>query len=788
VGEAAEQGGDEEGLSPRARRLFAARGWIALALGLSFAAALVAATGLGLDFTPQRIFESGDEEFAYLVHIQEVFGRDDNAIVVHLDAPGGLFRPERLAFLRDLHDALTQVEGVAEVDDLTTAVVLRRGMPLPTPLLPPGAELSTLDLEQARELALGSPLLVGRLVSKQADAAVLLVQIDPVRSTYDELSPVVHDVLDVLEALRRPDGLETLATGIPTVRVLIVERLIEDQLTYFPVCTLLFFFALWALFRDLRAVVVPLLAVFLSLVYTVGLLGITGENIDIINNVLPVLIFVIGISDAIHLIARYRRELSAGRPQRVALWAAVRHLAVACFLTSVTTAAGFASLGVAEISILVRFGLYAGCGVLIAYAVTIVFLPLAYSWLGPLVSEAGRRADRLSDTAAHVIGDFGLRHRKVILVTGGLLMLTAVGFASQVREQNNLYEAFPSDDPLVEANRRLEAGFSGVIPISIVVTADEGIEPLQPEILAYVSELEQRVVAHPDFSNALSLADLLAEWNAARHLGDPEWRRLPDTLVDVRMGMLQLSSALAARGQTERLRRLFAPDLRMLRLAAFCADGGANELHEAVRELQRGLDADVERQRELGITCRISGDGPVASAGVNRLISDLLTSLLLAFVIIFATMWLLLGSLRAAMVSMIPNLFPLVLTLGCMGALGIDLRVTTVIVFSVSLGLAVDDTIHFMARFREEWKRVIAEGSQASDPYELAIRRTFVGTGSAIVATSALLAAGFAVLLFSRFPVTATFAFCLEVTVLAAVIGDLLLLPACLVLLRPFRS
>jgi predicted RND superfamily exporter protein len=705
-----------------------------------------------------------------------VFGREDNLLLVHVEgaAPDGLFTADRLDYLTRLHAALAGVEGIVGVDDLTTAWVLRPGSPLPAPLLGPDVAPA-----EARRLATEHPLIRRQIVSEDGRAGLIVARIDPERMAFAQLQPVVHACLEQLSSTPRPAGIQTRFTGIPTARVLIAERLIADQLRFFPICSVLFLILLWLGFRDVRAVLVPMVAVGVATVYTAGLLGATGEPINIINNVLPVLIFVIAMSDAIHVISRYRRELAAGATQRQAIAGTVRHLAVACLLTSLTTAVGLGSLLVAEISILQAFGLYAAAGVGLAYIVTVVLVPLAFSYLSPTLGDGSRRIDALLDRISMRLGEFALRHRLKIIAAAAVVMTASVALGSQVRVDNNVYEAFSDDDPIVAANHAVERDFAGIVPVAVVVRWEEGADPITPGALRYVHEVQERLAAERIL--AVSIADLIAEWNAARHGGDPAQRRIPDTAAECRQGLMAIGALLHASGREALLTRMWAPDARMLRLPGRADDKGSRALNASFERVEAGLAADAARQQELGIRAHLGGDGPVASRGIDRLIWDMFSSLMLAFAIIFPVMCLLLRSLRAGLISMIPNVFPLLITLGMLGALGLDLRVTSVIVFTVSLGLAVDDTIHFMVRLSEEWRR----GGVGPDAYQAAILRTFRGTGAAIVQTTILLGAGFAVLLTSSFPISRTFGVLLEVTVVGALVGDLLVLPAVLSLFAP---
>ena len=763
---------------------------VALLLLIASGAAIL--TLLRIDFTPQRIFESRDVEFGYLADIQRTFGHDDDVILLHVQAPEGILSEEGVALLARLRAALEAIPELERVDDLTTAWTVRPGVG-PGLLIPPRAgSRSPADWAAVSSQAQGDPLLAGRLLSRAGTSALVVAHVEEGRERYDDLRVPVERVIALSESIERPPGVEILATGVPVARVQIAARLMADQLTYFPLCGALFVGLLWLIFRDLRAVILPLLAVALAITYTTGLLAVSGQGIDIINNVLPVLIFVIGISDAIHLLVRYRHELEEGRPQREALRITVRHLLVACFLTSFTTAVGFGSLAAARIEILKRFGLSAAVGVLIAYLVVVLLVPAALSMLSPALPEASRAADRRVQALSVALGRWVLARRFWVLGVSALILVLAAALASRVHEENHVYEAFPSDAPLVVANGRLERDFAGIVPISVVVTWAEGRSPLEPETLAYLAEL-QAALAAEDFP-PLSVLDLLSEARFARAQGAPGSRRLPESRAEANQlwGLLQLGLEQAGRG--EELLRLIRPEERILRITARAKDVGATRLNASFERIDALIAAGAARQERLGLRVRLSGGGPVASRGVNVLILDLFYSLLLAFLVILPTMCVLLRSVWAGLVSMIPNVTPLLMTLGFMGLVGMDLRVTSVIVFSVSLGLAVDDTIHFMARFRAEWAALCA-GPERPAPgdaaaldlaYQAALLRTYRGTGGAIVTTTVLLAAGYSVLLASGFPITRVFGLCMEVTVLAALAADLFLLPACLLVLKPF--
>lgn len=742
--------------------------------------ALLAAGGarrVRFDFTPQEIFRSGDPDFRLLEGYYETFGRDDNALVL-LVRSDRLFTPEGATVLTRLHEHVAAVDGVQSVHDLTNVLLVRPGSfpPLPAPALP---DDPSADFEAIKTWATSHPMLRGRLVAADGRSALVLIRLDPERDRYDDLKPTVEGLMASIEAVEQPDGYIVDPTGIPLARIAVADGLQNDWLVFGPVCAAFVFLVLLALFRDLRAVLVALFAVCLADLYTIGSLGGLDIPVNVINNVLPTLIFVIGVSDGIHLIVRYRDELQAGVEQGKALRTTLRHLIVACFLTSFTTAVGFASLYLARIEILKEFGLTAAGGVMLAYLVTVTFVPVSLSFLSPILPAGASRNVVLAGRVARWCADLVIRHRHAVLVGCALFTLVAVWYGSRVKVENGLYEAFDSDHPVVRNNARLEEDYGGVVPVAVVIEWREGVDPLTPDRLAFVVGLQEFVEADPLLGSSVSIADLVKEWNASIHGGDSAYRTIPDTPGKCRGAVEGMEGLLAARGQGEVLGSVWRPEDRQMALVFRTGDHGAARLESSFSAVDDWLAEQADRQAELGLTCQLTGDGPVASRGINRLIFDLLESLLLAFAIILVTMIILLRSVRAGLVSMIPNIFPLVVTLGFLGFVGWDLRVAIVIVFTISLGLAVDDTIHFMVRYREEYEKGADE--------EEALRRTFAGTGTAIFTTTILLAGGYGSLLLSGFPITRTFALCMEITVWAALVGDLLLLPACLLVFRPFR-
>lgn len=807
-------------------RLIRYRAFALGCIALGVVIALAGASQLRADFNLQRMFESDDADYAFLDTMSQAFGPDDMMMVVYVRRDHGLFTFDGADYLTRAHAAVTALDEVHRVDDLT-AVHLPQwidGLPLLLPLIPVPPNAADAEavadyertLAESRTRALDDPMLGGRILGGDADATVLLVHLSIDVADIEKMRPAVNRVVDTLDALPRADGIELHITGIPVVRARVVDRIIADQMLFIPLCGLLFTIVLWLLFRDIRAVLVPLVAVAISVIYMAGTLGATGEPINVINAILVTLIFVIGISDAIHLVARYRRELAKGLSPLAALHVSITHLTIACFLTSFTTAIGFASLLVAKLNVLRSFGLYAAVGVMMAYVVTVVFVPLAFSLLRHKLPPAANRVDRRLDAIAERIGAPSLKHPWIVIAIGMTLLITAGVLASGLVVESNLYESFNEGDPIMIANEHIERDFGGVVPVSIVFEWDEGGSVMTPDALVYMREIEIEFESQPDIGGAYSIADMIEQWHQvtepmrrARGRNDRATQtqrsdrgsttkadtddiaaRFPTTARECERGLDIISGTLSAQNRSDVLDRVYMPDQRIARIVAMSGDIGARAMAERVASIEARFARDADRLRAMGLRVRVTGTGIVISSILDRLIRDLLASLLVAFAFIFVTMIVLLRSIRSALICMVPNVAPMILTFGVMSATGMELRIGSVIVFSVALGLAVDDTIHFMARFKEEWRnlgRAEDDSRTRDERYRIALQATLHGAGNAIVTTTVLLLAGFGVLMLSLFPITREFAIGMTVTIAGALIGDLLLLPALLLVFKPIR-
>lgn len=741
-----------------------------LAVWLLFTAALaalagltVAQRGLPLDFTPQSLFMDGGPEIERLTAIEAVFGREDNDLVILLH--GDLGSPAGAAALAAMHAAAAGAADVERVDSPVNAPVVDAAdgqllVRVPWEDAPPAAALARLAAEPAyRRL----------LVSADADTAAIRVRIRRDLERVADLEPALRAVLARVEAVPLPPGLERHRTGVPWVRVEVVGLMRDNQLVFLPVVAGLFAVTIAVLFRRVRLGLLPLFAVLVADVWALAAIVALGLTMNVLSVLVPVLVVVIGVADGIHITARYREELAATPADRAAaMGRTVRAMALPCFFTTFTTAAGFLSLLVADTAAMRTFGQQASLALGICYFVILGLLPVFLAFV-PVDAVPARGAAR---PGARPWGEGALaatarlcveRPWAVLLATATLTGAAAV-YARTVGPNSRLLEMYPPGTPTHTAVNLAQAELSGVIPVFAHLDGPAGSQ-VEPAQLARVAALEAWMRAQPIVGWSTSPAARVGALHTALGGEGP----LPTSPELVAQELL-----LAELAGDAPLDAVLDPVQGQARVLALVADAGGRE----VLAFRRAFEAEAARIfAGTGQRVVLTGDGIMAALGVDRLIRDLLWGLLLVFGICAGVFAWITRSPRLTLIALVPNLVPLAFTLAALRAIGADLQTSNIVSFTVSVGLAVDDTIHFLSRFGEERARGLAVDD--------AVRRTVLGSGHAILLTSVLLVVGFGVLGWSDLTSTRHFGILSAVTMVAALLGDLFLLPALLRLALP---
>ena len=727
--------------------------WLAvLLIVLATAVAVWGITRLRFNDNLADFLRAENSDYRALQQFFEDFGADDTNCVLVLTIDNW-FRPEGASFLRRLTTAAAALPGVERVYSLLDA---RRPVPglrrIQIPLMPREAAKSE-SFDKARSLALKHPLVRGRLLSPDGKTTLMMVRLRGRNLTVSEMQPTVDALQSLLDRTSQGTAVQTGMTGIPRLRVDIYHAVRRDQAFFICCGVLVAVLIALVLFRRPAAVLIVSVGPVIGTIWTLGALGLAGEPVNTLNSILPALVMVIGFTDSVHFMVEMRRQRSAGCEPLAAARTTLRHLLLPCGLTSLTTAIGFGSLMVAEINIIQRFGAACAVGAGLNFLAVICTVPLlASTWLGRHVASDKRASleDRSYRILRRVVG-WITTHARLVAVSGCLVTAILVLLTLRLEPDNRIEESIPTDSPSYRALTQCDQAFGGALQTYVVIEWPESLDLKSHAVLQAIAEVHGILDEQPELGSPFSILNVLAA--------------LPH-----RPG--RLSARYLSRVPADVLRQLVPQEGRKAAVNIQTPDVGARVLKPVFARIEQRLQ-ELVQEKYAGFRMHLTGSPVVAARNLNLIIVDLCKSLGLASVIIFVVMTLVFRSIRRGLISVLPNVFPLVSAAAMLivvrnGAV----ELSSIITFSICLGIAVDDTIHFISRFERE----LAEGRDVVE----AIQQSVAKVGAALLVTTLTLIGGFGAGIFSQLPALRVFGLLSCVALVAALAADVLVLPALL--------
>ena len=787
------------------------------------------------------LFSAPEVRQAFLRYAQR-WG-SDRLLVVALEAPGeqGIFSAAVLRHLQLLGARLDSLSVVERSESLTsTSLLFARGETLEVqPMVPRQLPAGRAALSRLRARALASPLLRRLLLDDQGRMAAINL-----RMRYDETDPEVllggvRTVRKTLGQLPPPAGCKVRLVGGP-VLLEYADGLIRRDvvvLTLAPVGLVGLFLIFF--FRSLRGVLLPLAVVAGTSLATFGALVLSGHAINLVTSMLPALVMVIGVADAVHVLVAHQEAARRwpGDRQRAAV-GAVESVGLPCMLTTVTTAVGFGSLALSDISQVREFGMFAALGVVLALIFAVVSLPAMLAMLPlPAARPGGARGPGLGARLARLQHHYGRLHLPV-LVGAALLGVLGVWGLTRLRVESSVVTYLPSDHPVHADLAAVERRLTGTVPVVIhlwdrrrqvaavgtgararrvqppdagavdtggpveggaggeqeVLSLDDPEDDVpdvapagkttqrrreklrDPAVLAAVDRLTATVSQVPGVRKVVAITEYLKEVNrvmrggAARHFRLPSDRKLIATYLE-----------LVSVQDADALENLISTNRAAANVTILTRAHGSAQIRRILDAIEAVLARPEVRSR-LGadVAVEVTGLGPLMASVADRIVIGQLKSCFVALGVICLMFVLVFWSVRTALMALVPNVLPILFTVGLMGWIGVSLNVTTVMIASIALGIAVDDTIHMLIRSRREtWRH----GDHAA-----ALGRALASSGQAIVITTFVVGGGFLVLLLASLTPPRRFGLFTALTMFVALAAALLLLPVLVLWLKPWRK
>ncbi|HWP65096.1 MAG TPA: MMPL family transporter, partial [Candidatus Limnocylindria bacterium] len=732
------------------------RRWSSLQGGLLIA---LAVTTLGLGWQASRLTIESDnrsltvrrpDEVAREARFAATFGRDDDLLlaVVH----PRLLAAEGLEFVDALAAEIRTLPGVAAVyavTDVRTVVPGAAGATV-VPLLPRPWDGQRVAAALDRHLET-----TGLLVSADRSTAGILIELAP----GDDVPGLVVPRLRALMEARRAPGVALHLTGIAAQKYDVNAFIAADQRRLVPLAVATLAAVLLMFFRRLLGVALPLAVMGATVVWTLGLYRMAGLELNAITGLLPPVLMVLSLAPSVHLIAAWSEAPASDGRARMA--AARRRVAFPIFFCTLTTACGFASLATSPMPAVRTFGIFTAIGVVVAFALAMTLVPFVLARARPPATVSGGTHEAVERVLAYFATLAVRTPRRVVLAFSAVTAIAAAGLPL-VRNNTDLVRFLRPAAPLYRDTMAVDARLTGPNTLDFVVTRRDGRPLTGADDVARMAAFEAAAKRAAEVSGVSSIVPVLARLQGAEEGGAP---RLPESDVDA----AYLFDLLAANEDPGLLRKLLAPDARAVRFnvrvhavgTAVAAPLAASLLDEARRAFGPGYEV-----YPTGAFYRVALDS-------NELVETQVRSFGLALVLVFAAIGVLFRSLALVVLVAVANVMPIVWTGGLMGFAGIDLSTGTAMIASSVLGVVVDDTIHFLTAFRR------AVGSDVA----AAVRQAVHDAGPALLVNNVVLILGFWVGAFGSFEPTIMFSVLSGLTMLTAMVCDLLLTPALLVLL-----
>ncbi len=741
--------------------------FILLALITAFFAYKMKDAEWAYDFT--KIVPDNDPDMVIFNEFKELFGEDGNIVALGVK-DSAVFELENFRRYKYLSDEMEKLKGVNSVISLTNIVLLNKnieeGRFEPVPMFETIPETQE-ELDSLLQVAFNQRYYSQQVYNPEKNALILIASLDIEIVNSENRVNLTRDIQMIGEKYTEFTDIEVHYGGLPFVRTLMATKVKKEMLTFLFLSIGVTGLILLLFFRSWDAVVLPMLIIGIVVVWVIGCLGIFGYKITILTGLIPPIIVVIGIPNSVYLINKYHQEFEKHGNKAMALSRVTRKIGMVTLITNITTAVGFLVLGFTNIPPLKEFGLIAGLNILATFVVSIILIPGLFSLLPPPGKKQLKHLQfRGMEWVLSSLDLLVSKNRPLIYFTtiAGIIICSLASL--NVRSLSYVVDDLPKNSVIQRDMDFFEENFGGMMPLEFVVDSKKPGGVLTLPFLYKVDEFEAFLDDQPYLSTPVSVVDLVKGAKQAFFNNNPAYFRLPNA-----QDRLFIMRYLEKETENEAARFFVDSTRQKIRISVKMEDMGSIKMDSVVSNILQPKADSVFAGTGYDIT--MTGTTPVFVKGNKFLVDNLKKSLLLACLIIAIIMGFLFQNFRMIIISIIPNLIPLLFTAGLMGVLNIPLKPSTALTFSIAFGISVDDSLHFLAKYRQE---LFANKFHVPTAITNSIRET----GASMIYTSIILFAGFIIFLFSEFGGTQFLGLLTSLTLIFAMLSNLVLLPALL--------
>lgn len=728
---------------------------------------------LEMSYTAAALLPSTDTAFIDYAHFHETFGQEGNVMVFAVQDPH-FFELEKINEWMEMCERIKKVTGVVALVDITHSFNLIKDTNARkfniAPVFPKRIK-DQYELDSLTNVVENLPFYNGTLFNKETQIYGMMLTVSSEVMNSPARVGLVNEVVQITNEFNNKYKLTMHYSGLPYIRVVNAENLKSEMYLFIILSLLITAFILFLFFRSFRTIGVCLLIVTICVCWTVGVMAMLGIQITLLTAMLPPLLIVICVPNMVFMINKFHSEYDRHGNKIKALQRMVQKVGNASFVSNLTTAAGFGTFVVTSSRILVEFGIVASIGICFVYVVCLVMLPCLFSFLPPPDQKQTKHLHnpiirKILDKVIYIV----LNRRNSVYVT--IVLVIALSFIGiyQIKTTGYMVDDLKESDPIRQDLSFFEQNFDGLMPLEVTVDFKKPKQALNLPNLEKLEQFSRELIADEDISKPISIVEVIKFANQAFYNGKSSYYKLPTNQTK----NFILKYASESTESVGNMANSFVDStMQQVRLSFRIKDIGTKKMQEKEKKVYEISEKYFPGER---YTVKVTGSSIVNFKGTQYLVKNLFTSLILAIFLIALFMAWMFRSKRMVLVALIPNFLPLIITAAIMGYFGIPIKSSTILVFSIAFGISVDGTIHYLAKYRQE-----LQGTNWSirSSVVLALQES----GKSMIYNAIILFFGFGIFALSDFGGTVALGILISITLLSAMLSNLLFLPSLLLTL-----
>ena len=747
--------------------------WLIILIGMITVFMGYHASRVEMSYDFARTVPPDDPDMIDLEKFRSQFGEDGNVIALGVK-DSSLYQLKNFQAYQKFTSEVKKIPNVKEVISLPVLPLILKdtvNSKFYSQRIFPDTIATQTELDSLLGLVVGQKIYSHLLLNLTNGAAMMIVSVPKEVMNSSKREAVAQALQAAGKTFEQKTNMQVHYAGLPFIRTLVANAVRKEMQIFLYGSALVTGLIMFVFFRSFKAVLFSMIIIGIVVVWTLGTLTLLGYKITLLSGLIPPVIVTIGITNAIYLLNKYHLEYAKSRNKLEAIRVVVLKMGLATFLTNLTVAIGFLTLLATDVIILREFGIVAGINIMALFFVSLIMIPSIFSWL-PVPTERHLKHlnFQIMKSFLNVIDSWVHRYRPIIYIGSIIIAVVSLFGMLQLRSLSFMVDDIPEESAIKKDLKFVEDNFNGIMPLEFVVEfhTKKRRPLLEIKNLKMVDEFESFLDSISVMSEPLSIVSFVKASKQAFFNNNPDKYELPTSQFE-RAFILRYM-----RGQTDSagLTKSFVDStFSKMRISTRIVDIGSAKLDSLVQVIEPRMKSIFVSTERDSVSAFITGSTKIFIKGNKFLIANLQESLLLAFVLITLSMAILFANVRMIIISLLPNLLALMITAGLMGYFNIPLKPSTALIFSITFGISVDNSIRFLAKYRQE---ILSNNFQIPR----AVSESIMETGKSIMYTSIVLFAGFIIFAFSSFGGTIALGLLTSITLVISMFTNLILLPA----------